>query len=51
MKDDELIAMEGMLIRARGSAPRGANRANSPARAGARHLSAELVLQAQGLRP
>ena len=34
--------MEGMAIWARTSAPRGANRTNSPARAGAAHLSAEL---------
>ena len=35
-------AMEGMAIWARASAPRAANRANSPARAGAQHLSAGL---------
>ena len=35
-------AMEGMAIWARASAPRAANRANSPARAGVQHLSAEL---------
>ena len=38
----EFIAMKGMPIWARASVPRGANRANSPARAGAQHLSAEL---------
>ena len=34
--------MEGMAMWARASAPRAANRANSPARAGAVHLSTEL---------